>query len=195
MKIGIDIDNTIVETTKYVVEYADFYAKTLNKSGINGNLDLIKEPNYLENIYNFSKKEVDYFLDTYDKDIYKCCTIKKYVSLIINKLKEENNIIYFITARRSLDPNSENAKITEETLRNNNIPFDKIIYNAISKLQYCKDNEIDLFIDDNYDVCKELKNNGITIYLMNSNINKNVVDNDMIRVNSWEEIYNKIHNK
>ena len=74
-----------------------------------------------------------------------------------------------------------------------NIPYDKLIINASDKLKVCKEYGIDIFIEDSYDTCKELQENGIKSYLMTTKMNENIDTGDIERVSCWDEIYLKIN--
>lgn len=62
MKIGIDIDDTIVITVKSMIKYADKYdTEVLGRKGTNGNLGLIQNRYYFilmekEITQNYQKK-------------------------------------------------------------------------------------------------------------------------------------------
>ena len=128
------------------------------------------------------------------KDVLEECYPLPNASEIINKLKEEGHKIIFITARLTNIKNCNTEEITKTTFEKYNIPYDKIIMNVDSKLEFCKQNNVEIFIDDSFETCKKLQENGIKSYSMNSKMNQ-FVDNDNIeRVFSWNEIYEKIKN-
>lgn len=56
----------------------------------------------------------------------------------------------------------------------------------------CKEEKIDLFIDDSYDTCRELEKIGIKTYLMTTKMNEQIDVCNLLRVYNWEEIYNEI---
>ena len=41
----------------------------------------------------------------------------------------------------------------------NHIVYDQLIMNARNKLQFCKENGIEVFIEDSFETCKELEEN------------------------------------
>lgn len=77
-------------------------------------------------------------------------------------------------------------------LQENKIPYDKLIIGASDKLQFCKENDIQLFIEDSFDTCQELEKNGIKTYLMTTKMNENIDTGDIERVKNWDEVYEKI---
>lgn len=191
MKIGIDIDDTTVITVKSMIKYADLFdTKILGRKGTNGNLGLIQNRYYLKILYGWDDKTKFDFFDMYYKNVLEECEFMPDAKEIIKKLKEDGNEIYFITARLLQIKNCDTESITKETLKD--IPYDKLIINASNKLEVCKDNQIDIFIEDSYDTCKELEENGIKSYLMTTKMNQNIDAGNIERVTSWKEIYSKI---
>ena len=193
MVIGIDIDDTTVEMLTSMVKYADIYdTQILGRKGTNGKLGLIKNRYYLEALYDWDKKTKFNFFDTYYKNVLEECTLKPNAGKIIKKLKDEGNKIIFVTARLLKIKDCDTESITKKTLEDNNIPYDKLIINAKDKLEYCLENNIQIFIEDSYETCKELEENGIKTYLMTTKMNQNIDAGSIERVESWNEIYDKI---
>lgn len=193
MKIGIDIDDTTVITVKSMIKYADLYdTKILGRKGTNGNLGLIQNRYYLKVLYGWDDKTKFDFFDTYYKNVLEECVPMANASETITKLKEEGNEISFITARLTQIKNCDTENITIKTLKDNNIPYDKLIINASDKLKFCKENGIEIFIEDSYDTCRQLEENGIKTYLMTTKMNQNIDAVEIERVKDWNEIYQKV---
>ena len=87
MKIGIDIDDTIVDTYSPMIKYADMYdIEILGNAGSNNNLGKIENGKYLEVLYNWNRKtKFDYF-DTYYKNVLEEGIVFPNVTDIIQKL-------------------------------------------------------------------------------------------------------------
>lgn len=62
------------------------------------------------------------------------------------------------------------------------------------KLTFCKEHGIDLLIEDSYETCRELADNGIKSILMTTKMNSDIEDKEIVRVNNWDEIYEEIEN-
>ena len=193
MKIGIDIDDTTLITVKSMIKYADLYdTKILGRKGTNGNLGLIQNRYYLKVLYGWDDKTKFDFFDTYYKNVLEECVPMPNAPETITKLKEEGNEISFITARLTQIKNCDTENITIKTLKDNNIPYDKLIINASDKLKFCKENGIEIFIEDSYDTCRQLEENGIKTYLMTTKMNQNIDAVEIERVKDWNEIYQKV---
>lgn len=195
MVIGIDIDDTTVVTVESMVKYGDKYdTEVLNREAKKDNLGKIKDRYYMKALYGWTEEEKFAFFDMYYKNVLEECYPLPNASEIINKLKQEGNEIIFITARLTNIKNCETENITKETFRKYNIPYDKLIMNVDDKLKFCKENDVEVFIEDSYETCKSLQENGIKAYLMTTKMNRNIVDDKIERVSSWDEVYEKIIN-
>ena len=191
MRIGIDIDDTTMITVKSMLKYADIYdVEVLGKSGTNGNMGLIQNRYYLKALYGWNQEEKMDFFNKYYKNVLEECEFMPGAVDIIKKLKNEGNEIYFITARLIGIQNCDTETITKKSLQV--IPYDKLILHTPDKLKASKENNIDVFIEDSYDTCKELTENGIKSYLMTSKMNENIETGEIERVHNWTEVYEKL---
>lgn len=106
MKIGIDIDDTTVNMAKPMLKYAEIFdTQVFGRKGSNGKWGLIQSRYYLEALYGWNHEEKYHFFDTYYKNVLQECEPLIHAPETIQKLKNEGNEIYFITAR--LKRNSE----------------------------------------------------------------------------------------
>lgn len=187
MRIGIDIDNTVSETITEVIKYALEYDKKY-KDG----KGIINTDTYnFSGMFDWREEDKNKFLNIYSKNREKIvmrAKPKENAVKIINKLKKENNEIYFITGRDSnhyWDPYLASKKWLDK----NKIRYDKLIVSAKYKGLICKENNIDVLIDDSEEQCNDAKVYGIKTLLFDSFDNKN---SNLERVNNWNEIYIKI---
>jgi len=194
MRIGIDIDDTTVKTVDSMIKYADLFDKQLGGNGINGNMGLINNRYYLKALYGWNDEEKNKFFNIYYKKILEECICIPNSAEIIQKLKNEGHEIFFITARLINIENCDTEKITLKTLNENKIPYDKVIINASDKLRVCQECGIELFIEDSFETCKELEENGIKTYLMTTPMNRNIDVGNVERISDWLDLDKKIHN-
>lgn len=160
MRIAIDFDDTIVDTTKKVREYLNRY-----------NLEEFED---IEEKTKFYIKHID--------DITKDLELKPYAKEVLSELSK-NNELYIVTARS--DYYSKNVKLlTKEFIKNNNLPIKDIYFDCFEegKAIMCDKLNIDLFIDDYINNCLEVKNRGIKVLLFNNEYEG--LDN----VNSWLDV-------
>ena len=99
MRIGIDIDDTLTDTYELTFNYAQhFTANELKKEINHVDREKIKD-RFTKSFHNWSKEEDEVFFDKYYETIVNNVRIKPFAKEIIDKLRDEKNEIYFITAR------------------------------------------------------------------------------------------------
>ena len=194
MKIGIDIDDTTFFTIKSMLKYANEFEKRISGNTTSKEkFGLIKNRYYLEEIYGWDKATIFDFFNKYYKIVLKECTMLPNANITIQKLKEDGNTIHFITARFMNIKDCDTEDITKKSLQKFNIPYDTLNLNISDKLEFSKKHGIDLFIEDSYETCKELSDNGIKSILMTTKMNSDIKTDGIVRVNTWDEIYNEIN--
>lgn len=189
MNIGIDIDDTISDTFEALLAYSQKY--TIEDLKRESNIDINKD--YLNHLYiesasGWNDIETKNFWEKYYEDILKAVNIKNFASKVINNKRKNGDKIFLITARWDM-PNFDTKKLTEDWLQENNVQYDELFMNASDKVQLVKENNIDLFIDDSFNNCKQIsENTNAKVYMMTSLVNKNLGDKKIKRVFSWPEI-------
>ena len=180
MRIGIDVDDTITNT----IEEIGVLLKKNNLEHLSKDFDSYS----IEDIRNY-----DELIRNNIDDILSNCTLKENANTIINRLKEDKNEIYIITARNNYY--SDNVeKITIDYLNKNNIVYDKIFFNCKSKKEICVNNNVDIMIDDNYNIINSFKDSNVKAILFNTIYNLKR-DYDGVRVNNWNEIEKYFENE
>lgn len=172
MNIGIDIDDTIANTTQML----DIYAKKYTENSLKREFKLseieILDPMWARHLYGWTIEENDKFWDKYYEKIMESLNPKDNAIEIINELAKENNII-IISARWDRE-NGIIGKITKEWLEKYNVNYYKQFIGYLDKRKIVTENNIDVFIDDNYKTCKSIHEMGIRTLLMNSRLNENM---------------------
>lgn len=185
MKIGIDVDNTIIDTLPVLKEYCREY----NEKVVKRNLKMNEKGFAVANLYEWTEEEKIDFLIKYIDEVRGQAKIKQNAQNIIKKLKQEGNIIYIITARKQIgDRNPYEA--TQKFLQDNNFEYDELIVQK-DKKQFCIDNNIDILIDDepqNIDSVSKV----IPVIVFEAIHNEECNGTNIIKVNTWDEVYNII---
>jgi len=190
MRIGIDIDDTLNDVKERLEIAAFNYAKSLGKF-IALSDDKCKRDNkgsYIKDKYNFTYEELKHFLGQIQDEIINSAIPKENASEIIKKIKELGHEIYIITAR-DIEFHEDPYKQSKEWLDSNNIVFDKLIVNAREKDIVCKQESIDLFIDDSINNCISVSDLGIKTILFSKNESNNT---NIINISNWNSIYDYI---
>lgn len=183
MKIGVDVDNTITNTMPILKAYCRRY----NDEVIKRNLEMNEKGYSSRTLYNWTPEENLVFCNKYLQEIVLQADIKENAREIIEKIKNEGNEIYIISARSEptfIDP----YNVTKGFLDRNNIVYDKIIVNCEDKYTYCKENGIDLIMDDepqNVNPISEI----IPVIVFEGLQNEDCKGENVIKVNTWKEVY------
>lgn len=180
MNIGIDIDGVILDFERTMRYYAELYDLKLHHQG-----KIKDEFNYMNN-YNWTEEESRYFKEKYLIKGTTECSLVPGAKESLDILHERGYKIIIISARGSI--NLKTAELVTKKLNELNVYYDEIHLGITNKVSACITNKIDIMIDDNPTICKELKNNKIkTIYLKD---NKENIRNSkfLITVTNWAEI-------
>ena len=194
MKIGIDIDDTTFVTVKSMLKYADKFELERTGKVNKDSFGLIKDRYYLKALYKWDDETKYAFFNKYYKNILEECTLMKDADITLQKLKSEGDEINFVTARLMNIDGCETEKITKESLKKFNIPYDSLNLHVIDKVKFFKENNIDICIEDSYETCSRLQSLGIKSILMTTKMNEKIDTKDVVRVNNWNEIYDIIEN-
>lgn len=189
MKYAFDLDDTLSDTAPVINEYA----KKFDKEFLKGKGKMRKISNAVDYYYfaealKWNKDNIRDFFKQYYIEIIEKVKVKPFVSETINTLKSENNEIYIITARRKREENViEN--ITKKWLNKNNIYYDGLYINAKEKVSLVNELNIDFFIDDSYENCKEvLENTKAKVFMVKTEFNKQIKDNKIRSIKSINQI-------
>ena len=163
MKIGIDIDNTLCDTNLIAEK---IYAKQ-NKCMNLSKLDKLSQ-------YKFIGDNAD--------EIFDYCPLKKDAKRVINDLFKYNEI-YFISARANRHVSLLEER-TIEYLKSHKINYTGIYFGHDSKIDIYKRLNLDIMLDDDYDVYEEITNANLKAVMFNGSLNKN---KNGLKVNSWLE--------
>lgn len=190
MIIGIDIDDTLTDIRDEVGAEALRYAKSLNKEidekkvvwDKNNNGSSFKER------YNLNYDELLYFFGNIQEKITKKAKPREDVVEVLKNLRKDGHKIYIVTARDS-EFHNDPYGLSKTWLDKNNIEYDKLIVDARDKAKVCKEQNVDLFIDDKLSNCQGVSNEGIvTIRITNyTDPHQNIINKK-----NWKEIYEYI---
>lgn len=192
MRIGIDIDGVLTNFERWMIEYITKFACENNIEGIK-NINAYTS----DEIFGWSEEIDDKFWDKYLIHYATNEKARAFSGEIIQKLKNEGNEIYIITARYLTDTDSEEGEnmrnIVFNWLKENNINYDKLIFSGEDKRRVCKDNKIDIMIEDSPKNIKELSKIVPNIICFDAQYNKECNGENIIRCYSWYDIYSKIN--
>lgn len=188
MKIGIDVDGVILDFERVLKAYGDLYDFIeLKKGGI-----INRHENYLRNRYDWTEEERMNFVNKYFLKLSKKTNLIPGAKEVINMLKKEGNEFIVISARGGTVEKMKDVAI--EKFEEEEISFDKYYWKQEDKLEVAQKENIDIMIDDSYDVCKKLSENKIkTIYFRDKEMKKLEQNEYLKEVSNWGEIYRMIN--
>lgn len=190
MRIGIDIDGVLTDIEQYQLDCGSkFMFEHYNKGIKNGNGYETTE------IFDIDLSVDDSFWTQYLPLYAIEEPARKYANEVTNKLHEQGHEIYIITARYLTDKDNEEGRkmrrTVKEWLKNNNIFYDKLIFSPEDKLEICKENNIDLMIEDKVDNINKISK-VMPVICFNAGYNRECEGLNIIRCYSWYDIYVKI---
>jgi uncharacterized HAD superfamily protein len=188
MKIGIDIDGVILDYERVLKTYGDLYDFIeLKKNGV-----INRNEQYLRNRYDWTEEERMNFVNSSFLKLSKQAPLIPGAKDVINMLKKEGNEFIIISARGGMI--EEMQETAMEKFKEANLSFDKYYWKQVDKLEAAKKENIDIMIDDSYEVCKKLSENGIKVIYFRDKEMKKLEQNSYLKeVSNWGEIYRYIN--
>lgn len=192
MRIGIDIDGCINNQHDFVINYATKY---INENKLPYNIINFEKENTGE-IFGWNEEIAHDFWEKYRQNLVKE-NIRPFCSEVINKLNDEGNEIFIITARYNgdiwWDSKSKNnaEEITINVLKELGIKYKNIIFSK-NKLKTIKEYNIEVMLEDNVNNIEKISSL-IPTFIMNNTYNMYVQNENTIRCYSWYDFYNKFH--
>ena len=187
MKIGIDLDGVVIDSETTFRTYEEIFDIDILKGN---NLINKKEPKFQAR-YNWTNEQEKEFIEKYFMTVSKESNLMSGFVGIYNLLKEQGHQFVVITARGGFIKEMKYDAI--RLLEENNIKFDKYYWKVEDKLEICKNEKVDIMIDDDWKIIKRLADNEVkTLYFRDTNLMK-FEENEYIKeVNNWGEIYRYI---
>ena len=185
MNIGIDIDNTLTEIQEELNKAAYDYAIKLGKNINNAENqleDIKNNGDAYKKKFEFTYDELKYFLKDIQEEITNKAEPRPDVVEVIKKLKKNGHKIFIVTARDS-EFHDDPYLLSKDWLDKNNIEYDRLIVNAREKAIVCKQENIELFIDDQLNNCLEISRAGIKVIRITDDENSN---DQITNLSNWQ---------
>lgn len=175
LNICIDIDGTITSPYHFLSYLNELYNKNITEEECN--------TNNWEHLYGI---KIDILLDEFHEKYmhsYKEANIVDNAKDIIINLKQSHNL-YFVTAR-----DEKLTDITKSWLNENGLnDIEVYLLGSDYKIEKAKELECHIFIEDNPSNALQLANEGMKVLLIDTNYNKEVEHENIVRVNNWTDI-------
>lgn len=191
MRIGIDIDGVLTNFERWQIDYGSKYSYENNIGQIE-NADSYTS----DKIFGWGDDVDDEFWYEYIVEYATNEKARPFAGEVIEKLKNEGNEIYIITARYFTDKEKAEGKnmetIVSKWLKENKIYYDKLIFSPKDKRKICLENKIDIMIEDSEKNINELSEILEKVICFDAAYNKECKKENIIRCYSWYDIYSKI---
>ncbi len=181
MRIAIDLDGVVFNSEMFFMAAGEIY-----DSMILGKNSIVKpdEPR-VQNKYSWDENELQGYIDNYanslDFDIMPCAKI------VIDALRK-NNELYVVSARGQF--NEKEIEIAKKKLKAADISFDHYFFGFLNKKEISKKHNIEIMIDDRYDVCETLSKEGIFCLYFRMAGRKQIQETEFVKeVHNWGEIF------
>lgn len=184
-KIGIDIDDTVMNTFDVIEEAARYFDKYFLEN--KGYQDITKY-DFHERFYWTSEEKKAFFNYFRKNKLYLKAKPKGDALYYLEKLYNEGYEIYFLT-RRKKDEKLDILSITKNDLISKGFKFTDCYIGLSKKGEACKNLGIDVFIDDAVIQIEDVNNYGIKTILVDNWYNKEYKG---LRAKNFQEIYNII---
>ena len=180
LNICIDIDGTITDPYYWLNITNKYFNKNITEDQIT--------KYYIHEVMDIKQSEYEEFYDKNKIQIHSQQKLREDVQIVIKRLSLMHNI-FFVTAReKSL------TMLTHSYLRKNRIPYDDLfVLGSHYKVDKAIELECNVFVEDNYDNAIQLSNAGFKVLLLDTNYNRQPLNENVVRVCSWKEIYSIIN--
>lgn len=180
LNICIDIDGTITDPYYWLNITNKYFNKNITENQIT--------KYYIHEVMGIKQSEYEEFYDKNKIKIHSEQKLREDVQIVIKRLSLTHNI-FFVTAReKSL------TMLTHSYLRKNGIPYDDLfVLGSHYKVNKARELECNVFIEDNYDNALQLSDAGFKVLLLDANYNRKLLNENIVRVYSWIEIYSIIN--
>lgn len=185
MKIGIDIDDVITQTSPVMLEYIEKYGKD-----IDFNNPITSKANILRG--KFETDAAKEFIKEYGAEISAKEELNDGADKAISDLKHNGHEIHLITARsEEIIPDIE--AVTIKYLSNMGIQYDQLHMGVFDKKQLCQELGIIIMVDDSTNTCESLADTTTIPILFTTEINARYDVGKIRRVKNWVELLNVIY--
>ncbi len=175
LNICIDIDGTITSPYHFIPYLNELYSKNITEKEYNThNWENLYGVDILTIMSEFHEK----YMHSYTE-----AKIVDNAKNVIDNLRNYHNL-YFVTARHN-----KLEDITKNWLNENGFgDIDVYLLGSDYKVEKAKELECNIFIEDNPSNAMQLASEGMKVLLIDTNYNKHVEHENIVRVNNWIDI-------
>lgn len=184
MNIGIDVDGVILDSERVMDFYAEYTAFRYGKERLQ------EDTLELEDSYDLTQEQIDYFYDNFFDEITKTCPFLPGVKEILTMLKADGHKLFIVSTRGFY--NERELIFAKQRLKELDIEFDGYEWGHNNKLDACKKLGIDVMIEDNPKKVEQMTSGNFKILYLKERMLREVNHPNVIEVKNWMRIYKVI---
>lgn len=189
MKIGIDVDGVLLDFEKGMLVQAELYDMDVST----GKGKVHSKPYFVQNKYDWTDKEKEDFIKQNLGKVSEESCLMAGVKEVLPRLQKQGHELIIVSARGT--GNEEMINIVTKKFDEAGIKFNKYFWKTKNKVEVCKQENIDIMIDDSPTICENMVENGIkTIYFRGIRGYDLPESPNLIELNNWGEVYRFISN-
>ena len=184
--IGIDVDGVIIDYMVTVRAQAELYDYLeLHGSGL-----IDKEAPKVRERYGWSKEVTKTFADKYFVPLSVTAPYNPLAIEVMKMLQNDGHDLNVISNRGLI--HEEATTVVENRFKKSDIIFSNFYWKIEDKTSIMIENNINIIIDDSYDVCMEAANKGLYAIYFREKGSKIIKHEKVFDVDNWGEIYRVI---
>lgn len=189
MKIGIDVDGVLLDFEKGMLVQAELFDMDI----ASGKGKVHTKPYFVQNKYDWTDEEKERFIKENLGKVSEESSLMAGVTEVLPRLQKQGHELIIVSARGT--GNEEMIKIVTKKFDEAGIKFDKCFWKIKNKVEICKQECIDIMIDDSPTICENMIENGIKTIYFRGIRGYDLPDSQyLIELNNWGEVYRFISN-
>ena len=181
MRIGVDLDGVIYNSENWIFAMAELQMIHQNKK---------QQPDRtssdIQVRYHMTEKEAFEFRKKFNPQQILHAPLMPFALEALQELKQQCHEIFIITNRGKIF--SEHIALTNKRLQKDGVLFDEIHFCNGSKTETCKACNIDVMIDDNFQVVSALAKEGIRCIQFKADSTKKAKHKNIQIAYNWGEV-------
>ena len=150
MNIGIDVDAVLLDWEKGLLAMSEIF--DIEECRGNGK---VNDTYFIQDQYDWTTDEKEKFKDKYFLRLSKESNIMPGAIEVIHRLQKMGHKLIIISTRGT--ETEEMINIVANKFKENNLTFDKYFWKEHNKLKVCKEEKIDIMIDDSPSTCTKMQ--------------------------------------
>lgn len=189
MRIGIDVDGVLLDFEKEMLVQAELFDIDI----ASGKGKIHSKPYFVQNKYDWTDEERERFIKENLGKVSEESSLMAGIKEILPRLHKQGHELIVISARGT--GNEKMIDIVTKKFDEAGIKFDKCFWKVKNKAEVCKEENIDIMIDDSPTICESMIENEIKTIYFRGIRGYDIPDNQyLIEVTNWGEVYRFISN-